>query len=70
MNFITTSDSYSRSQIGGLKGSSSIESSLFTDFSESYYTGKITCASHSKEDQCGGIVGSIATSYQMGSYLT
>ena len=62
MNFITTSDSYSRSQIGGLKGSSSIESSLFADFSESYYTGKITCASHSYQDQCGGIVGSIATS--------
>ena len=50
------------SSVGGLYGSGGTGGQVFRDFSESYYTGQISCIPFSRRDRCGGIVGSLGVS--------
>ena len=57
MNLMDSTTSYSNSSIGGFYGTEGTGTTASTDFSESYYTGKISCVTDGRDDICGGLGG-------------
>ena len=66
VNFVSASSLSVHSYIGGLYGRHFHGQSNTKDFSESYYTGQISCSPGSRQDPCGGIGGDMFGTYGEG----